>query len=82
VISQLLFGKVTQTPGTAQQNSSMKFMMYGMPLIFFFMFYNAPSGLLIYWTLSNFLTLAQQLIINKVMHNKKKIQSGLKLVKK
>jgi len=81
VISQLLFGKVTQTPGTAQQNSSMKFMMYGMPLIFFFMFYNAPAGLLIYWTLSNFLTLAQQLIINKVMH-KKKNQSGLKLVKK
>ena len=81
VVSQLLFGKVTQTPGTAQQNSTMKFMMYGMPLIFFFMFYNAPSGLLIYWTLSNFLTLAQQIIINKVMHNKKK-QSGLKLVKK
>jgi len=81
VISQLLFGKVTQTPGTAQQNSSMKFMMYGMPLIFFFMFYNAPSGLLIYWTLSNFLTLLQQIIINKIMHKKKK-RNELKLVKK
>jgi YidC/Oxa1 family membrane protein insertase len=42
----------------------MKMMMYGMPLVFFFLFYNAPSGLLIYWTVSNVLQLFQQLIIN------------------
>jgi YidC/Oxa1 family membrane protein insertase len=68
VISQLVYGKVTQTPGSAQQNSTMKIMMYGMPLFFFFIFYNAPSGLLIYWTFSNFLTMIQQIIINKAMH--------------
>lgn len=71
VISQLVYGKVTQTPGTTQQNSTMKFMMYGMPLIFFFIFYNAPSGLLIYWTFSNVLTMGQQVIINRMMHRKK-----------
>lgn len=80
VVSQLLYGKVTQTPGSAQQNSSMKFMMYGMPLIFFFIFYDAPSGLLIYWTFSNLLTLLQQVGINKYMHSKK--QHDLKLIKK
>ena len=80
VISQLLYGKVTQTPGSAQQNSQMKFMMYGMPLIFFFIFYDAPAGLLIYWIFSNVLTMIQQIVINKVMHRKK--ESGLKLVKK
>lgn len=80
VISQLLFGKVTQTPGSAQQNSSMKFMMYGMPLMFFFIFYNAPAGLLIYWTFSNILTLIQQVVINRMMQKTK--DSGLKLVKK
>lgn len=80
VISQLLYGKVTQTPGSAQQNSQMKFMMYGMPLIFFFIFYDAPAGLLIYWIFSNVLTMVQQVIINKLMHSKK--ESGLKLVKK
>lgn len=80
VISQLLFGKVTQTPGSAQQNSSMKFMMYGMPLIFFFMFYNAPAGLLVYWIFSNVLTLIQQVVINKMMHSKKK--ENFKLVTK
>lgn len=71
VISQLIFGKVTQTPAAAQSNASMKMMMYGMPLFFFFMFYNAPSGLLLYWTFSNLLTMVQQIIINKMMHSKK-----------
>ena len=72
VVSQLFYGKVTQTPGSTQQNSSMKMMMYGMPLIFFFIFYNAPSGLLIYWIFSNVLTLAQQVIINRMIHKSKK----------
>lgn len=82
VISQLLFGKVTQTPTSSQQNSSMKMMMYGMPIFFFFIFYNAPAGLLIYWTFSNILTLGQQVLINKMMHSKKnKKNSVLKLVK-
>jgi len=82
VISQLLFGKVTQTPTSSQQNASMKMMMYGMPIFFFFIFYNAPAGLLIYWTFSNILTLGQQLVINKMMHSKKnRKNSGLKLVK-
>lgn len=80
VISQLLFGKVTQTPTTGQQNSSMKMMMYGMPIFFFFLFYNAPAGLILYWTLSNILTLVQQVIINRMMHAKKK-GGELKLVK-
>ncbi len=80
VISQLIFGKVTQTPGSAQQNGSMKMMMYGMPIFFFFLFYNAPSGLILYWTMSNLLMLAQQVIINKMMHGKGKTE--LKLVKK
>ena len=58
----------------------MKIMVYGMPIFFFFLFYNAPSGLLLYWTFSNILTLAQQIIINRMMHAKK--ETGLKLVKK
>ena len=41
-----------------------------MPLIFFFIFYNAPSGLLLYWTVSNVIQLGQQLVINKTMKNK------------
>ncbi len=79
VASQLVFSKVTQatTPGQ-QNNQSMKIMMYGMPIFFFFILYNAPSGLILYWTLSNFLQLVQQLVINKFMKEK---QTELKLVK-
>lgn len=69
VISQLLFGKITQNGGTAagQNAGQMKMMMYGMPILFFFLFYNAPSGLLLYWTVSNLIQLGQQLVINKTV---------------
>ena len=73
VISQLLFGKITQNGGTAaagQNAGQMKMMMYGMPIMFFFLFYNASAGLLLYWTVSNIFQLGQQLIINKMMKNK------------
>ncbi|MFC2614169.1 MAG: membrane protein insertase YidC [Treponema sp.] len=75
VISQMVFGKITQTPtNDRQQNSTMKIMMYGMPLFFFFMFYNAPSGLLLYWTCTNFLMLVQQMIIKAMMKQKKEVR--------
>ncbi len=72
--TQLLSGKITQYGQTAapgQSQATMKFMMYGMPLMFFFMFYNAPSGLLLYWLTSNVLQIFQQLIINKMMNKKR-----------
>ena len=68
--SQLLYGKVTQMPGQ-QSNNQMKIMLYVMPIVFFFILYNVPSGLLIYWIFSNMLTLVQQVIINKYILAKK-----------
>ncbi len=80
VASQLLFTKITQSSATAT-NPTMKNMMYIMPLAFFVMFYRAPSGLLLYWTVSNFLQLVQQVAINKIMHAKRK-EMGLNEPKK
>ena len=76
--TQLLSGKITQygQPSGGQNAGSMKFMMYGMPLIFFFMFYNAPAGLLLYWLTSNVLQIVQQLIINKIMKEKHEEMNG------
>jgi len=73
VISQLLFGKITQNGGmgTGASATQMKIMMYGMPIFFFFIFYNAPSGLLLYWTVSNVIQMVQQIMINKLMSAKK-----------
>ena len=72
--SQLLNGKITQygNAGAAgQSQASMKFMMYGMPLLFFFLFYNVPSGLLLYWTASNIFQIGQQILINRIMKSKR-----------
>ena len=74
VISQLLFGKITQSfqpMGANQSQASMKMMMYGMTLFFFFIFYNAPAGLILYWTVSNIFSLFQQIFINKMMAAKR-----------
>lgn len=72
--SQLFYGKITQNGGTASaagtSAAQMKFLMYGMPVIFFFMFYNAPSGLLLYWTVSNILQMVSQIVINNIMKQK------------
>ena len=58
--------KITQTTNTqSAQQSMMKFMTYGMPIIFFFILYNAPSGLLLYWTVMNFISILQQVYVNK-----------------
>lgn len=84
VLSQIFFSKITQNGGTAtgQNNGQMKFMMYGLPIIFFFMFYNAPSGLLLYWTISNLIQLVQQLVINSSMAKAKQTSAKVKLIKK
>jgi YidC/Oxa1 family membrane protein insertase len=68
--SQLLYGKVTQTPDQ-KGNAQMKMMLYFMPAMFFFILYNVPSGLLLYWIMSNVLTMVQQLTINKYLARKK-----------
>jgi YidC/Oxa1 family membrane protein insertase len=68
--SQLLYGKATQTPDQ-QGNSQMKMMLYAMPAIFFFILYDVPSGLLLYWIMSNVLTMVQQLTINKYLARKR-----------
>ncbi|MDR1901202.1 MAG: membrane protein insertase YidC [Treponema sp.] len=73
--SQLLYGKVTQTPDQ-QGNSQMKLMMFAMPIVFFFILYDVPSGLLIYWIMSNMLTLVQQVIINRYLAPKRAAMSN------
>ena len=53
--------KMSPPPTDPMQAQMMKFL----PLIFLFMFNNFPSGLLIYWTWSNILSIAQQYFTNR-----------------
>ncbi len=69
LITPLLMGaswfvqqKMTPTPGDAMQQKIMMFM----PLIFTFMFLTFPSGLVIYWLISNILSIIQQVYINRL----------------
>jgi YidC/Oxa1 family membrane protein insertase len=72
LVSQLFNGKITQFgSGASQSKGQMVFMMYGLPVIFFFLFYNVPSGLLLYWTAGSIFQIGQQLVINATMKKKR-----------
>ena len=58
-----LLQKMTPTP--AQGDPSQQKMMQFMPLIFGFMFYNFPSGLVLYYLTSNLVSMGQQWFFNK-----------------
>ena len=62
-VSIMLSSKLMQSPGASGQGGSMKMMTYGMPFFLFFILYNAPSGLLVYWIMTNLLTMVQQKFI-------------------
>ena len=63
--SQILSSKFTQPTGSPQQSGAQaKLLMYALPIVFFFILYEMPSGLVLYWTVQNILSTAQQLYIN------------------
>ena len=69
-VSMIFSMKITQTQSSsAQGGGMMKFMTYGMPIIFFFILYSAPSGLLLYWSAQNALSMIQQVYTNKKFQN-------------
>lgn len=52
----------TNNPAMAQQN---KLNTYMLPVMFLFLFWNMPAGLVLYWTIQNVYTIAEQFIINQ-----------------
>jgi YidC/Oxa1 family membrane protein insertase len=73
--SQIWSSSLSQPAGG--QTSQMKIMTYGIPIIFFFMLYAMPSGLMVYWCVQNILTVFQQSYVNKHF---KKPNAALKIV--
>jgi YidC/Oxa1 family membrane protein insertase len=59
--SQFVMQKMTPTAGDPMQQK----ILLIMPVIFTFMFLSFPSGLVIYWLVSNVLSIAQQAYINR-----------------
>ena len=60
-LSQFALQKMTPTGGDPTQQKIMLFM----PVVFTFLFLNFPSGLVIYWLVSNLLSIVQQAYINR-----------------
>jgi YidC/Oxa1 family membrane protein insertase len=63
--SMIFSFKISQAGGATQSGMTGKFMMYGMPIMFFFILYNAPAGLLLYWMVMNVISVGQQVYMNK-----------------
>ena len=63
----LLQSKLTSGDSSQQQA---KMMTYMFPIVFFFIFWNMPSGLVLYWTIQNILTIGQQYLIDYRMKKK------------
>jgi YidC/Oxa1 family membrane protein insertase len=62
--TQLLSSKIMQPPSADASGAQMKLLNYAMPVVFLFMLYNMPSGLTLYWTVQNVLSIVQQAYIN------------------
>ena len=76
VASQILSSKFTQPSSAPQQGGAQaKLMMYALPIVFLFILYDMPSGLVLYWTVQNILSTVQQVYINN-LRKKKDAQSG------
>ena len=65
-VSMIFSMKITQNAQTAgSQQGMMKMMTYGMPIMFFFVLYSAPSGLILYWSVMNAISIFQQMYTNR-----------------
>lgn len=62
IVTQFLTQKMTPSPGV---DPSQQKMMMLMPLVLGYMFYFAPSGLVLYWLTSNLVGILQQWMLNR-----------------
>ncbi|MGI9534484.1 MAG: membrane protein insertase YidC [Thermodesulfobacteriota bacterium] len=58
---------MSAAPASESMELQMKMMQF-MPIIFTVMFWGLPSGLILYWTVSNILSIGQQIYINRTVH--------------
>jgi YidC/Oxa1 family membrane protein insertase len=63
LVTTFIQSRLTQAPDSSAAGN-MKLMTYAMPIMFFFILYNLPSGLVLYWTMQNVLSIFQQMYTN------------------
>jgi len=58
---------------TKEYSRSQKIQVVVLPLLFLFLLYHSPSGLVIYWTINNLFSLCKNIIMKVVKHKKRLI---------
>jgi len=65
-VTMLIQQKMSQTPSASPETETQqKILTYGMPVFLTFLAFSWPSGLLLYWSVSNILSILQQFFVNK-----------------
>ncbi|HPD18733.1 MAG TPA: membrane protein insertase YidC, partial [Candidatus Goldiibacteriota bacterium] len=65
-VTTIIQQKMSQTTNVSTENmTQQKILMYGMPIFLTVLALSWPSGLLLYWGMSNVLAIAQQMLVNK-----------------
>jgi len=59
-----MFAQQKMTPSAGMDPAQQKMMLF-MPIIFTFMFWGFPTGLVIYWLVNNILSIGQQILYNR-----------------
>jgi YidC/Oxa1 family membrane protein insertase len=78
-VTQLIQQRMTPSGGDDTQRK----LMYILPFVMVIMFASFPSGLNLYWCMSNVLQIGQQYIVNEKIHKQKKEEEHeLKLMKR
>lgn len=65
VIQQKISTKTMGSAVTAEQKEQQKIMLIVMPIVFGFIFYSMPSGLVLYWVVNTLLTITEQASLAK-----------------
>ena len=73
-VTQIVITRMTPSSGDAMN----KKVMYLMPVFFTFIVLSLPSGLTLYWFVSNLLQMGQQHIINQKVHKAKKAEQQVR----
>lgn len=60
VMGLSMFFQQKMTPAGATNEMQRKLMLYGLPVLFTWLFKDFPSGLVVYWLLNNLISIAQQ----------------------
>ncbi|AHH12462.1 60 kDa inner membrane protein YIDC [Borrelia hermsii YBT] len=63
MVTQLISTIISSNVSFKSLGSQQKILYFGMPIMFFFILYDMPSGLLIYWITTNIFTILQQYYI-------------------